>query len=168
MLRIAGAAVSITGNEKVLAMLEGEVGHLTHVNEVTLVGRAALGLVAVEEHGNRMSDNLGNSLRLISLLAEQVVQTVNLTVSIAQLSVQVVDLSLAESLDGSHIGNFVPSALAKVEGTDMTYAAYVAAHSAEWTNIMTNLGFYWADASDARPEPDWDSLDWATLTQKAA
>ncbi len=59
-------------------------------------------------------------------------------------------------------------ALAKVEGTDMTYAAYVAAHSAEWTNIMTNLGFYWADASDARPEPDWDSLDWATLTQKAA
>ena len=59
-------------------------------------------------------------------------------------------------------------ALAKVEGTDMTYAAYVAAHSAEWTNIMTNLGFYWADASDARPEPDWDNLDWATLTQKAA
>ena len=58
-------------------------------------------------------------------------------------------------------------ALAKVEGTDMTYAAYVAAHSAEWTNIMTNLGFYWADASDAKPEPDWDSLDWATLTQAA-
>ena len=59
-------------------------------------------------------------------------------------------------------------ALAKVEGTDMTYAAYVAAHFAERTNIMANLGFYWADASDARPEPDWDSLDWATLTQKAA
>ena len=38
-------------------------------------------------------------------------------------------------------------ALAKVEGTDMTYAEYVAAHSAEWTNIMTNLGFYWADSS---------------------
>ena len=33
-------------------------------------------------------------------------------------------------------------ALTKVEGTDMTYAEYVAAHSAEWTNIMTNLGFY--------------------------
>ncbi len=59
-------------------------------------------------------------------------------------------------------------ALEKVDGTDMTYAAYVAAHSAEWTNIMTNLGFYWADASDAKPEPDWDSLDWAVLTQKAA
>ena len=58
-------------------------------------------------------------------------------------------------------------ALSIVDGTDMTYAAYVAAHSAEWTNIMTNLGFYWADASDARPEPDWDNLDWATLTQKA-
>ena len=58
-------------------------------------------------------------------------------------------------------------ALTKVEGTDMTYAEYVAAHSAEWTNIMTNLGFYWADASDAKTEPDWDSLDWATLTQKA-
>ena len=58
-------------------------------------------------------------------------------------------------------------ALSTVEGTDMTYAAYVAAHSAEWTNIMTNLGFYWADASDAKPEPDWDALDWAVLTQKA-
>ena len=58
-------------------------------------------------------------------------------------------------------------ALTTVPGTEMTYAAYVAAHSAEWTNIMTNLGFYWADASDAKPEPDWDNLDWATLTQKA-
>ncbi len=56
-------------------------------------------------------------------------------------------------------------ALSKVEGTDMTYAEYVAAHSAEWTNIMTNLGFYWAD-SNAPAEPDWDNLDWATLTQK--
>ena len=58
-------------------------------------------------------------------------------------------------------------ALTTVEGTDMTYAAYVAAHSSEWTNIMTNLGFYWADASNAPAEPDWDILDWATLTQKA-
>ncbi len=56
-------------------------------------------------------------------------------------------------------------ALTQVEGTDMTYAAYVAAHSSEWTNIMTNLGFYWADASSPA-EPDWDNLDWATLTQK--
>ena len=56
-------------------------------------------------------------------------------------------------------------ALNKVEGTDMTYAAYVAAHSAEWTNIMTNLGFYWKD-QNAPAEPDWDNLDWATLTQK--
>ena len=59
-------------------------------------------------------------------------------------------------------------ALTPVQGADMTYAAYVAAHSAEWTNIMTNLGFYWADQSQAPAEPDWDSLDWATLTQKAA
>lgn len=29
----------------------------------------------------------------------------------------------------------------------MTYAEYVAEHSGEWTNIMTNLGFYWADAN---------------------
>ena len=58
-------------------------------------------------------------------------------------------------------------ALKTVEGTDMTYALYVSAHSSEWTNIMTNLGFYWADASAARPEPEWDNLDWATLTQKA-
>ena len=28
-------------------------------------------------------------------------------------------------------------ALEKVEGTDKTYAEYVAAHSKEWTNIMT-------------------------------
>jgi len=53
-----------------------------------------------------------------------------------------------------------------VSGTDMKYYQYVAAHSAEWTNIMTNLGFYWADAANAAKEPDWDSLDWATLTQK--
>ncbi len=59
-------------------------------------------------------------------------------------------------------------ALTKVEGTDMTYAEYVAAHSAEWTNIMTNLGFYWADASQAPAEPDWENLKWDTLTQKAA
>ena len=62
------------------------------------------------------------------------------------------------------ISNF---ALNKVDGTDMTYAEYVAAHSAEWTNILTNLGFYWKDAADAPAEPDWDNLDWATLTQKA-
>lgn len=59
-------------------------------------------------------------------------------------------------------------ALSTVEGTDMTYAEYVAEHSSEWTNIMTNLGFYWADNSAAPSEPDWDNLDWATLTQAAA
>ena len=59
-------------------------------------------------------------------------------------------------------------ALEKVSGTDMTYAEYVAAHSSEWTNIMTNLGFYWADNAAAPAEPDWDNLDWATLTQAAA
>lgn len=57
--------------------------------------------------------------------------------------------------------------LNKVEGTDMTYAEYVGTHSAEWTNIMTNLGFFWADSASAVTEPDWDNLDWATLTQKA-
>ena len=56
--------------------------------------------------------------------------------------------------------------LNKVEGTDLTYAEYVGEHSAEWTNIMTNLGFYWADNSAAPAEPEWDSLDWAVLTQK--
>ncbi len=58
-------------------------------------------------------------------------------------------------------------ALSKIEGTDLSYAEYVAAHSAEWTNIMTNLGFYWADNDAAPAEPSWDELDWATLTQKA-
>ena len=57
-------------------------------------------------------------------------------------------------------------ALTKVGDGTMTYAEYVAAHSAEWTNIMTNLGFYWKDAKDAPAEPAWDTLDWSTLTQK--
>lgn len=71
-------------------------------------------------------------------------------------------------------GDAIPSiytlknfALTTVEGTDMSYAAYVAAHSSEWTNILTNLGFYWADASVTMVEPDWDNLDWAVLTQAA-
>ncbi len=55
-----------------------------------------------------------------------------------------------------------------VDGTNMTYAEYVGANTSAWTNIMTNLGFYWADASAAPQEPDWESLDWATLTQAAA
>ncbi len=59
-------------------------------------------------------------------------------------------------------------ALTPMEGTDMNYAEYVAAHSSEWTNIMTNLGFYWADMNVAPNEPDWQNLDWATLTQPAA
>ena len=53
-----------------------------------------------------------------------------------------------------------------VAGTDLSYAEYVAAHNSEWTNIMTNLGFYWKDANAAPAEPAWDTLDWATLTQK--
>ncbi|SET14992.1 iron(III) transport system substrate-binding protein [[Clostridium] aminophilum] len=48
----------------------------------------------------------------------------------------------------------------------MTYAEYAAKHNAEWTNIETNLGYFWADAAGAAKEPDWDKLDWATLTQK--
>jgi len=58
-------------------------------------------------------------------------------------------------------------ALNIVEGADITYAEYVRLNAASWTNIMTNLGFYWADASAAVSEPDWANLDWATLTQKA-
>ena len=33
---------------------------------------------------------------------------------------------------------------------------------------MTNLGFYWADNAAAPAEPDWDNVDWATMTQKIA
>ncbi len=58
-------------------------------------------------------------------------------------------------------------AMNNVAGTDLSYAEYVAEHNSEWTNIMTNLGFYWKDAADAPTEPDWDNLDWATLTQAA-
>ncbi|MHC1786904.1 MAG: extracellular solute-binding protein [Christensenellales bacterium] len=59
-------------------------------------------------------------------------------------------------------------ALATLPGTDLTYAQYVASHTSQWTNIMTNLGFYWADMNAAPAEPDWANLDWATLTQPAA
>jgi iron(III) transport system substrate-binding protein len=55
--------------------------------------------------------------------------------------------------------------LTEVEGAGMSYADYVGVHSKEWTNILTNLGFYWPDNSSAPAEPDWDNLDWATLTQ---
>ena len=58
-------------------------------------------------------------------------------------------------------------ALNQVEGTDMNYAEYVGAHSSQWTNIMTNLGFFWADMNAAPAEPNWDALDWATLVQAA-
>ena len=55
--------------------------------------------------------------------------------------------------------------LNQVPGTDLSYAEYVSAHTGEWTNIMTNLGFFWADSAAAPSEPDWDNLDWSTLTQ---
>ncbi len=75
------------------------------------------------------------------------------------------DLLYPDGIPGIYqLKNF---ALTQVEGANMTYAEYVAAHSSEWTNIMTNLGFYWADASGAAAEPDWDNLDWSTLTQSA-
>ncbi len=54
-----------------------------------------------------------------------------------------------------------------VPGTEQKYYQYVAEHNAEWTNIMTNLGFYWADMSAPNPEPEWDTLDWSVLTQTA-
>ena len=58
--------------------------------------------------------------------------------------------------------------LETVPGTDLSYAEYVSAHTSEWTNIMTNLGFFWADSGAAPSEPDWDNLNWATLTQAKA
>ena len=58
-------------------------------------------------------------------------------------------------------------ALTPIEGTDGTYADYVTTHLPEWTNIETNLGFFWPDNNAAPAEPDWDSQNWATLTQKA-
>ncbi|MDO5331398.1 MAG: ABC transporter substrate-binding protein [Bacillota bacterium] len=58
-------------------------------------------------------------------------------------------------------------ALNTVAGTDMSYASYVGEHSSEWTNIMTNLGFYWSDMSKPNPEPNWDTIDWATMCQAA-
>ncbi len=63
------------------------------------------------------------------------------------------------------IYKLTPFSTNMVAGTDMNYANYVIKHSAEWTNILTNLGFFWADQSAAPAEPDWNNLDWATLTQ---
>ena len=57
-------------------------------------------------------------------------------------------------------------ALHKVPGTDMIYAEYAGEHSAEWTNILVNLGYYWSDPEKAPKEPDWDQLDWSELVQK--
>ena len=54
-------------------------------------------------------------------------------------------------------------ALTEAKDAGVTYAAYVATHAREWANIMTNLGFFWANESDAAPEPDWDNLDWDAL-----
>ena len=78
-----------------------------------------------------------------------------------------VDAAAAEFAETPAIYTIKNFALNTVEGTEMTYAEYVAAHSSEWTNIMTNLGFYWKENANAPAEPDWDNLDWATLTQKA-
>lgn len=56
--------------------------------------------------------------------------------------------------------------LRMVPGTNMTFSDYATLHDAEWTNILTNLGFYWTDMTVAHPEPDWNNLNWAVLTQK--
>lgn len=56
--------------------------------------------------------------------------------------------------------------LTTVPGTEMTYAEYVGEHNGEWTNIMTNLGFYWADNTNPPAEPDWDNIDWSVMTGK--
>ena len=58
-------------------------------------------------------------------------------------------------------------ALTEAKDAGVTYAAYVASHADEWTNIMTNLGFFWSDESNASPEPDWDNLDWDALTKSS-
>lgn len=58
-------------------------------------------------------------------------------------------------------------ALNPIPGTDMNYAQYVAEHITEWNNIQTNLGFFWSDVNNPPAEPDWDNIDWATITQSA-
>ena len=61
----------------------------------------------------------------------------------------------------------LPNLALDVVGSGVTYASYVASHADEWRNIMTNLGFFWADESEAAPEPNWDTLNWNTLTRAA-
>ena len=48
----------------------------------------------------------------------------------------------------------------------MIYAEYAGEHSAEWTNILVNLGYYWSDPDKAPQEPDWNQLDWSELVKK--
>lgn len=59
-------------------------------------------------------------------------------------------------------------ALSDIPGAGMNYADYVAAYSSQWTNILTNLGFYWADMGAPVEEPDWENLNWAVLTKPAS
>jgi len=59
-------------------------------------------------------------------------------------------------------------ALTEVAGTGKTYLEYVNEHIAEWNNIQTNLGFYWSDQNSPVAEPDWDNIDWATITKSGA
>ncbi|MBO2516093.1 MAG: hypothetical protein CW338_02280 [Clostridiales bacterium] len=69
--------------------------------------------------------------------------------------------------DYAGIYSLANCAQVEIPGTGLKYYQYVAAHSAEWTNIMSNLGFYWKDMGTPTAEPDWDNLDWSVLTQKA-
>lgn len=47
------------------------------------------------------------------------------------------------------------------------YYEYVYQHNAEWTNILTNLGFYWKDDAP-HAEPKWETVDWAQMVKVAA
>ena len=56
-------------------------------------------------------------------------------------------------------------ALTKVEGTDMTYAEYVAAHSSRVDQHHDQPRASTGPMPErCAAEPDWDNLDWATLT----
>ena len=59
-------------------------------------------------------------------------------------------------------------ALTEVGDTGMTYLEYVNEHITEWNNIQTNLGFYWSNQNSPVAEPDWDNIDWETITKSGS
>ena len=117
VLRSTSSAVSITSNEDATVVLDSELSKSLHVYEV--LQHSNLGLVQVEEHRDRSSDEVFYTLSndgLHGLRSRLVAQTLDFSVCISKLCVQSVELCLAELLDSINIGNGIPIGLTKAVG----------------------------------------------------